>query len=98
MTHDPLCLTDRSLEACRPAAERAEERVPEAAVECLAPPQNAGAGCTTCHRGAGCWDLDCRVANELHGRKATRPAIGAGQRPQGQAAVAVAFAAAAGWR
>lgn len=32
---DPLCLTSRTLESCRPAAERAEERVVVAAVECV---------------------------------------------------------------
>jgi hypothetical protein len=31
MTTDPLCLTDRSLEACRPGAVPAQEPVPEAA-------------------------------------------------------------------
>jgi hypothetical protein len=95
---DPLALIPRTLEACRPAAERAEERVAVAAAECPAHAMFASAGSTTCHSARACGARSAEEATHNQRRKPQSPVIRAGQRPSGQAALAVPSGAARGWR
>jgi hypothetical protein len=94
---DPLALLPRTLEACRPAAERAEERVAEAAVECPATPEIAG--CTRCHSARVC---GARTAESAHDTKRSNPhespVVRAAQRPKGQGACVASYRVAQGWR
>ena len=90
---DPLALHSRTLEACLPAAERAEKRVAGEAVECPATTEERA--CTRCHCGPGCWDLPSQAAtNQRAERRNAR--LSAQASPPGQAAVVVPFGAATG--
>lgn len=94
MNIDPLCLSPRTLEVCRPAAERAEERVAVAAAT-VSDPEIAAE--VTAH---ACQSMDSHTSRSdtNQRRKPQSPVVRAGQRPSGQAALAAAYPATRGWR
>ena len=94
---DPLALLPRTLEACRPALERAEERVAEAAVECTATTEIADVA--TCHSARA---YGARSAEPAHDSTRSNPhespVVRAAQRPKGQGACVASYRVAQGWR